>query len=399
MKLMNGNPYLCSFHIPKTGGTTFASHARQSLGADEFVLHGPFARVDRFFNNQPQMEELSDSQKRHIRIVHGHGAGLALAEAMRGRAPEFMVIMREPFARFVSGFHHYNNERSSSGRELISEERYFEKRSQNFFARLLRKYFRQLAPPNGDLTIEGLMPVLQSFKYILVTEYLDQQLPQIFSHYGLKSTGIRAQRVNTSKSDLGVDPEAFDRLNAVDRLIYSTLVNAGGSGATLENPFGYSPDRVQAYLESAWSAYTCEAQLVAAYDGLVDACKKTLKLQAAFFKLNSGATSHVSDRQLLLERVTAALSGWLQDLDKKDLSVANFWSGTVLVKEGDRGAAEEHFREAIRLNPRNDSALAHLAKLLHKKGNKTEASMLLGRASELRPERPMIQALRKVFRM
>jgi tetratricopeptide (TPR) repeat protein len=393
---MQASHYLCSFHIPKTGGTTFAGHARRLLSPEEFVFHGPFARVDRFLNNQPQIEELPESETGKIKIVHGHGAGVGLAKTIRGRIPEFMVILRDPYARFVSGFHHFNNERTNSGRERIPEEKYFEKRSENFFARLLLKHFGELAPSTGKLSIDSLMPILQSYKYILLTEYLDLQLPEICKRYGLKSNAIEARRINKSKSDLAVDREDFDRRNDIDQTIYSTLAAAASHpGAPIDNPFGYRPDAVTDYLQKAWSSDEGESRLANAYDDLVEACRKTLKLQAAHLKLTSGTANHVADKEMLLDRVNAAMPDWLRGLGDKELSVAHFCSGSMFMKEGNLSAAEHYLQEAVRLNPENDNALAHLAKLLHKRGKKGAAASYLSRAFELRPERPITQALRK----
>jgi len=374
-----GSEYLCSFHVPKTGGTTFAGHARASLRPEEFAVHGPFVRTDRFFNNQPQLEELPDNKKHQIRVVHGHGAGLALAGVMRGRMPEFMTILRDPYARFVSGFHHYNNERKESGREAISEEKY--RRRGNYLARLLLKHFGPLAPSKDEVDIQNLMPILQSFKYMLLTEHLDQQLPEICARYGLKSGAIKAQRINKSKYELGVDREAFDRRNEVDQMIYSTLAEAAARpGAAIGNPFGYKPDALKSRLEDIWSRHTPESQLAAAYDELVEACRKTFKLQAAFLKLTSAGASHVTDKQLLLERVRAAVPGWLRGLSDRELSVAHFWSGCMFMQEGNLDAAEESFREALRLNPTNNNALMQFAKLLSRRGKIGQAARYFNQA-------------------
>lgn len=376
---MPGNEYLCSFHIPKTGGTTFASHARVSLRPEEFVVHGPFVRAERFLNNQPQIEELPEGERQQIRIVHGHGAGLALAAVMRGRMPEFMLIVRDPYARFVSGFHHYNNERKDSGREAISEEKY--RRRGNYFGRLLVKHFGQLAPLKGDIDIGNLMPILHSFKYILVTERLDRQLPELCRLYGLKSGAIKAQRINRSKYDLAIDREAFDRRNDVDLAIYSTLADAAGRpGNAIGNPFGYKPELIEDYLEEAWARSTPASQLAAAYDELVEAGRKTFKLEAAFLKLTLGSASHVADKDLLLERVGAALPEWKDGLSERELSVAHFWSGSMFLKERKLDAAEDYFRQALRLNPSNDKAHVQLAKLLYRRGRMREATMHLNQA-------------------
>lgn len=395
---MKDNPYLCSFHIPKTGGTTFAYHARKSLGDEEFFLHGPFARVERFLHNQPQFEELPDNKKEIIKIVHGHGAGLTFAESMSGRMPEFMVILRDPYERFVSGFHHFKNERRNAGLGAVSETRYLQSRGKNFYARALITNFGPLSPSEGEVSLDKLIPLIQSFKYILVTEHLNRQLQQVYKLYALEIDAIEAQRVNTSKSELATKRADFDKLNQVDTALYSILADAAArSDSAMENPFGYRPEVLRTYLTGAWSKQTQEDRLVAAYDDLINACKITLKLQALHSKLTDGTTSHVADKQLLLERVNAAMTDWLENLTDEKSSVAHFWSGIMFMKEGNLNVAEDYLQKAVRLNPQNDNALAHLAKVLHRRGKKGDAMDYINRAWAIRPDRPATQNIRKAI--
>lgn len=401
---MRDNPYLCSFHVPKTGGTTFLAHARNSLGDRKVLLHGPHSRMDRFMHDLPQFEELSDSQRESIKIVHGHGAGLAFAEAMRGRMPEFMVFFRDPYERFVSGFHHFNNEKRNSGLGSVSEEKYLNTHGDNFYARLFASHFGPLTPqvfagsPSKDeVTLEKVVPFMRCFKYILITENLDRQLPQLCRLYGFDSGAIEARRVNKSKSELAIGKDKFEQLNSVDTAIYSVLRDAAARSAnSIENPFGFRPDALKDYLERVWSKQTAEERLATAYDNLVSASKRTLRLQAIHSKLMFGKASHVADRQLLLDRVNAVLPDWLQNLSNEKASVAHFWSGVVLMKERKLDAAEERFQAAIRLNPKNDNALAHLAKVLHRRGKRQDAAGYINQALALRPDRQSTQAIRKL---
>lgn len=404
MPPMKDNPYLCSFHVPKTGGTTFYGHARQSLGDKKVLLHGPHSRVDRFMHDLPQFEELPDGKKDSIKIVHGHGAGLGFADAMHGRMPEFMVFFRDPYERFVSGFHHFNSEKRISGLGNVSEEKYLSTHGDNFYAHLLVGHFGALSAqadpgfsPDGPVALETVMPLLQSFKYILITENLDRQLRQVCRVYGFDSDAIEARRVNKFKSELATGKDAFDRLNKVDTAIYSVLKDAAErSEHSIENPFGYRPDVLRNYLEGVWSKQTPEDRMAAGYDDLVTASRKTLRLQAIHSKLTFGKASHVTDKQLLLDRVNAVLPDWLQNLSNEKASVAHFWSGVVLMRERKFEAAEERFQTAVRLNPQNDNALAHLAKVLHRRGKRQDAAGYLNQALALRPDRQSTQAIRKL---
>jgi Flp pilus assembly protein TadD len=103
----------------------------------------------------------------------------------------------------------------------------------------------------------------------------------------------------------------------------------------------------------------------------------------------------VTDKQLLLERVNAAMMGWLETLPDDKSSVAHLWSGIALMKEGNLTVAEDFLQKAVRLNPQNDNALAQLAKVLHRRGKKADAVEYINRAWAIRPDRPSTQAIRK----
>jgi len=387
--------YLCSFHIPKVGGTTFASHAQKSLGKGQFILHGPFSRVDRFMRNQAQIEELPDHETRAIRVVHGHGAGLALAEAIVGRTPEFMIILRHPYARFVSGFHHYNNERRNNGLATVSAETYFERRGRNFYARMMRRSFEPLISTGKELDLQTLMPVLRSVKYFLLTERLDSQLQQIAVRYGLNTGKIVAQRINKSKSAIAIDTSEFCKSNFVDEELYSAIATAAEqSNGSIENPFGYDPDPLKNYLDRIWSQQTAKSRLARAYDHLVSSSKKMFKLQSVHLKLMHGSTSHVVDKELLQERTTAAIVDWLPSLGRQEASAAHFWSGAMFMNERKLDAAEEYLRKAVDLNPKNDRALVVIARVLFARGKKAEAITFIDQAAAMRPERAITQKIR-----
>lgn len=390
--------YLCSFHIPKTGGTTFAYHAQKSMNAGAFLLHGPFSRADRLLGNIPQIEELSDGERGAIKIIHGHGANLRLAEAMTGRYPELMLILRNPYARFVSGYHHFNNERKDNALPIVTEEKYLQLRGGDFYAKLLLKHFEPLALAGHQLNMKNLLPILRSFKYFILTEHMDWQLKQISRIYGLNPGEIEARRINKTKANLTTETQAFDRWNEVDREIYLCLQDAAVRvGSTIENPFGYNPDILKSHLDNVWSKQTPDDRLSVAYDDLVDACKETLKLQAAFFKLSYGSTKHVYNPLLLREKINDHLNEWLAALPAEKVSVAHFWSGIMFMNEGDLKNAEDFFRESVRLNPKNDNSLARLAQILYRNGEKIEAVDYINRAMELRPERPINKIIYKAI--
>jgi tetratricopeptide (TPR) repeat protein len=395
---MQDNSYLCSFHIPKVGGTTFASHAGASLDADAFILHGPFSRVERFMHNQPQLEELPDAKRNAIQIAHGHGAGLALAEAMVGRLPEFMVVVRDPYERFVSGFHYHRSERKNNGLLEFSEDEYFERRGTNFYAKTLRRNFSALGPARGRISLQSLMPILRSVKYFILTERLNEQLAEISRRYGLRGGQIAAQRVNQRKSELAISREQFNERNAIDAEVYSVLASsAERSGGSIENPFGYDPAPLRRHLETVWSQRTSKERLSAGYDELVVAARKTFKLQALQLKLLSGSAEHVADKKLLLERADDALATWLPTLNPAERSAAEFWTGAMFMQDGRTGLAEDHFRKAVELNPRNDLALAHLAKVLEQRHDHVGAAERTEQAQVSRPERSVTQWLREAL--
>lgn len=395
---MSNNSYLCSFHIPKTGGTTFASHARKSLKQGEFLLHGPFSRLDRFFNNLPQVEELNESERSAIKVVHGHGADLTLAEAMVGRIPEFMVIMRNPYDRFVSGFNHYNSERTKSGLDRMAEDTYFKKRGTNFYAKTFYDRFGSVLSDRSRLSAQSVLPTLQCIKYFILTEHLDRQLHEICKLYGFDTGAIEARRINASKAPAATDIATFNADNDIDCEIYTALADAAArSNGLFENPFGYKPELVTSHLEQVWSHQTQAARLETAYSQLAEAAKKTFRLQALYLKLRAGRTNHVVDKPLLLNQTREAFTGWIDGLNNAELSVTNFWSGAMFAKERDFNSAENYLRESLRHNPKNENALTHIAKVLSRRGKKKEAVEFIKQALALNPGRKMTQVIGKLI--
>ncbi|MEQ8267717.1 MAG: sulfotransferase family 2 domain-containing protein [Parvibaculum sp.] len=391
------NSYLCSFHVPKTGGTTFAHHARTSLEKGQFLQHGPFARSDRFFAGQPQVEELRDKNLARMLVAHGHGADISLAEALRNRTPEFMVILRNPYTRFVSGFHHANSERRNSALPPLTEQSYLGSRGGNIYAKMLLRQFQPLAGPGKGLMMSRVLPILKSFKYLLLTEHMDKQLPELSGLYGLNTGEVEAKRVNPDKTALETDREAFGERNAIDGEIYAALSeSAQRPGSSLGNPFGYDPSALEAHLQTVWETRSSAERLERAYDDFIEACRKTGKLQAAYLKLVHGSSGHVSEPDMLRQRLEAALNDWLSMLLPEELSAAHFWSGMMFLNEGSMAVAEDYFREAVRLNPANDNALARLAQTLHARGVSGEARGFMERAMTLRPDRSVNQSIAKI---
>jgi tetratricopeptide (TPR) repeat protein len=386
--------YLCSFHIPKTGGTTFAHHVQSSLAPDEFFLHGPFARAERFMRDQPQLEETSAAETDAIRVVHGHGAGLEVAASLQGRFPEYLVILRDPFQRFVSGFNHFNGERRNNAQEPVSAQDYLETRGTNFYSKLLFQYFRPLAGPGKGQTMERILPILQSFKYFVVTEHINDQVPVLCELLQLPPQSVETRRVNSNKVDALVDKGAFDAVNQLDNAIYRQLLARGPS---LANPFGYNPQVLRDYLQRAWQEASAGQRLRATYKDLVLSLEKSFKLHAAHEKLASQPNPHVKDVALLTQLVSDRVQQWLGGLDPAALSMAYFWTGVMYMNAQSDTSAEKYFRESIKLNPKNDNSLARLAQLLFARKVFPEAQELIGRAMALRPDRQTNQKIQAII--
>lgn len=386
--------YLCSFHIPKTGGTTFAHHIRTSLAPDEFFLHGPAARAERFMQDRPQLEEASPQERSRIRAVHGHGAGIEVAVTMPGRFPEYMVILREPYARFVSGFNHFNGERRNNALPPVTAERYLDSHGSDVYSTLLFRHFKPLAGRGKGMTFERLLPILKSFKYFVVTEHIDDQVPALCEQLKLPPQKVETRRVNANKVDALIDMERFRRLNELDNLVYKQIA---ARGASLANPFGYEPDILRNYLRTAWEATSPEQRLLGAYEDLVLSLKKSLKLHAAHEKLASRPNPHVQDIPALTALVAESVQPWVASINPAALSMAYFWTGIMYMDSAQQPRAEKFFRESIALNPENDNSLARLAQVLAGRQEIAEASRLIEKAVALRPDRQINQKIRETI--
>ncbi len=91
--------HLIFLHIPKTAGSTMQSLLMRNYPArDRFVPH-------RMWQKNPNFFELTDAQRKNIRLLMGH-MPFGLHAHLGGGTSEYFTIIREPVDRIVSLYYH-----------------------------------------------------------------------------------------------------------------------------------------------------------------------------------------------------------------------------------------------------------------------------------------------------
>jgi len=83
-------------HIPKTGGTSLLYHFRMNFGDDHIISYGSNSRVDRFFRDLPQLEEMSEDELSIIKTIQGHGVTEGIFPFVKNHDVKIIIVLRHP---------------------------------------------------------------------------------------------------------------------------------------------------------------------------------------------------------------------------------------------------------------------------------------------------------------
>ena len=116
-------------HLPKTGGTTFSEHIINNFKPEEILSTSEL----RYDSINPEIK------KDKIKFILGHASYYGIHKMFPGRVPRYIVFLREPAERFVSG---YNFEMRTKKGENISFWRWYDSQTKNEMVHFLDMKYR-----------------------------------------------------------------------------------------------------------------------------------------------------------------------------------------------------------------------------------------------------------------
>lgn len=288
-------------HIPKTGGTTILNHLRSNLGHDKVVTIGSNATVERLLAGLPQIEEMSAEDFAKTKVLQGHGIDETVLTLLpKTEVPDLFVVLRNPVSHTKSRFlHRVHSHRNRSGRELTPEqflERFLE---DQFQCNYLVKKFPSFVSLEAETLQEQAISVLQKFRYVLVTEKLDEQFAKISKSLRVPKK-MERKRSAKVKADSPLSSEQVMERMFMDAHITDAIRDHDGKDAPDSfNPFGFdrkglenSVKRARIYANSRKPVSQTEL-----YDRLAAVVVREGRAEQILARVNSGKSLALGDEK------------------------------------------------------------------------------------------------------
>ena len=177
MRAMAQGGYVYVFlHFPKTGGTTIIRHLRRHLAWDEEFIHlGGWENNYRLRHKRVDFLERTPEDRHRARILAGHQARFGIHEYV-GRKPRYFTILRDPVERILSA---YNFRMQMEDRDVSFEDLVCGIPAEQRF-HMASRGLKLDGPAASDDTIWA----MRRMWWIGLTEYLDDDLPHLFTALG-----------------------------------------------------------------------------------------------------------------------------------------------------------------------------------------------------------------------
>lgn len=325
---------LVGYHCAKTGGSTLSGHIRSSLGEEAIVSLGTASRVHRFFDGERLIEELTPGDFAAARLVYGHGVDeTTLHHVPPGREVDFVFITRDPVKHYKSRMVHATQSRQRFRTEVDVQVRM---EGSPVATNLCARFPTFIADDAGTLE-EKAISILHCFRFILSTDRLNDQMPDVMRWLGAPPE-IAARRVRNTAT-LSLAPELEARIAAecaVDGRINDTVMSGSWDASSESlNAFGFDPRRRDQALSRLRDLRPRpEAIVEQGYAALVKALRAQGCLHAALAFLDAGK-ANVGSPQELRARVLRAIGG--KEISPKE----RLQRADVLLKLGDLAAARQ----------------------------------------------------------
>jgi len=298
VQLRTTKPFTVVFpHIPKTGGTTLLYHFRKHFGDNNVLSYGPHNRIVRFFENQPQLEELGETDKDALRVIQGHGVGEGIFRLFSGEPIKLVVVLRHPVGLTRSRFSHRKNSLKSRGINFTERE-FLAQSEPNFLVNYLLTKMPHFIDESAKNDLDRAKSVLRKFDYVFTTEQLDNQVNSLMNSLSLPSS-LERRRVSEKKEPLSLSDKDIFALHQLDSALYEEVSSVVPDQA-YQNPLGFDQEGRQLAEEKIAPEPQSDKKLIdTAYHQLAKALSHHLKAEAALEFLSQSNCDAVSNPNLL----------------------------------------------------------------------------------------------------
>ena len=284
-------------------------HFRQALGDDKVLSFGPHSRCQRFFADQPQLEELDDATRAATQVVQGHGVTEDTIALLNDPSYRLMVVLRGVVPLVRSRYNQRNIGATRRG-DTITAEKFMRKYRQNAVTTALIQIFPEFVDdPDAPLKEQGIS-LLRKFDYVYTTEMLGQQTVPMMRAHGMPTEIARRRVAGEARIELDASDEDILAASPVDQALFEIANRQMDTDGLYHNPFGFDATGRAAAVDRIMSRRPDPGTLrTTCYEELALALCKDLHAEAAMVKLAFDGSDVALDDpgafQAVLERTFA----------------------------------------------------------------------------------------------
>lgn len=219
LSIVKKEPLYIFVHLHKTGGTTLNKHVVKNFDKDEVLnLYYPKLKIDPFTSKNQNYQKLIKEQilkvpsKKisKINFVSGHFIPKSITEYFPDRKVRFITIIRDPYSRTKSLYNYFrtlyeSEDEKGKDKNLYSAFLKINGKIPSFddwVHHKLNKNNRCVILQSIEERFKSLGYNLSDFYFIGITKTLDQDLPFIYSLFGIKKFFVNQ---NISKNFIKTD--------------------------------------------------------------------------------------------------------------------------------------------------------------------------------------------------
>ena len=271
-------------HLPKTGGTSLLYHFRENLGPDRSFVFGPHSRVNRFFENRPQLEELGPAERSKLTVIQGHGVKEKTLYMLEGDF-KLMIVLRHPVTLTRSRFHQSNLAMARLGRSVSSED-FLSQRAGNAMCKAIVEKYAAFVDPDAVGLSGRAISALSKFDFVFTTENMSRQTQPMLRQMGLPAELSKRRVAGNAKLELDASDAQLEEMNQHDLALFEAFNHVvDGSGET-HNAVGFDADGKASTVEHIRAhAETGDNLIQSCYADLAFGLCKDVRAEAALKKI------------------------------------------------------------------------------------------------------------------
>ena len=341
---------IAGLELAGSGDRYIMNHIKRSLPASGFARVHDRSRVNRFFGELPQLEELAEDERQKLRCIFGEKVTFELATWLTDETPQFCITLTDPVTTFL-GRHEtvLSQAKAPDIQDLIDADV-----TDNPVSRMIAGQLGDLDFQDGKPDLEAVLHILKRVKFVFLSDHMGVQAAALFNTLGIALRGEDPpEAADWSAYDISdAQIETLLERHDVDASLFETVMMAHASQeGRSPNPLGFDEDLLAhdvGVLDKAMP--DIETLLNRAYRDLLNEIQLEEQTESLLVLLEHGSLNFLTEPDLFFDLIRDTDFQFPRSPDK--LANSKFNAGIFALRNLQLPKVAKQYAEAaLDLNP------------------------------------------------